>query len=81
MGYAFTKPTTWEASLGDPIWEMMIEFDRLRYPDVEALVTDLQAQYEHLHEYVERLMESSQAALQNPNIFASQSRMLKKRFP
>lgn len=81
MGYAFTQPTDWEQCAADPIWTFIVEQDRVRYPDVEAVIIDLQAQFEHVHEYVERLTESSQAALQNPDLITSQSRMLRKRFP
>lgn len=81
MGYAFTKASSWEQCADDPIWSLVAQHEPYRYPTPEAVIADLQTQQEHLDQYVEQLMESSQAAFQNPNIFASQSRMLKKRFP
>lgn len=79
MGYAFTRPTEWEAIVDDPVWSLISEHDPFRFPDPQSVIQDLQAQYEFLHEYVERLMESSAAAFQNPQQFASIKKL--RRYP
>lgn len=75
LGFAFTRPVTWEACAGDPVWEHYREHEHARYPNVESLILDLQGQQAFLDEYVERLMESSHNVLQHPQIISPPKRL------
>lgn len=59
MGYAFTKDLSWERCVEAPVWSAFAHTNSTRYADEVALLEDMQAQQEHLDQYVHELTSAS----------------------